>query len=240
VSKDLFRARVSDFAQFKLTEQPENANIYNGHETAMNVGSSDTGLLAAGKGHLHPHEDPADVSSLRGDTQAIRRLALLAAGDWVILQAKHTGETPCVPADPRAITAGEPIWAAGFPDPAFRVGAPDSWGQGLYVTHGKVASDIRASAWLGTLNPGSQEVFTGVYQPGIEAGELLLSDMDSQSGLSGGAVIDAKGRLVAVNVATGQEDYKFRKNSTLAVSVLKIFNALRAAGVDPSRYFSCR
>lgn len=104
---------------------------------------------------------------------------------------------------------------------------------------GVVGSDIRKSEWLATLNEPTRAVKIAVWQPAIDAGDIIFSDKDLIGGMSGGPIFDASGALLGLNTATGSTATEFRNDSAFGLSVKKVFQDLRAVGLDPSVYFSC-
>ncbi len=235
------RAQVRSVSQLTLTEHGSDANPYDAVRTNMRAEAYPTFLVVAGRGYLKPRASSPDVSDLARQPNLIEQIRHIAPGDWAILKTQTDHPSPCVPAQPTAPAAGSRLWDMGFPGPAFRSddNAPSSPGGVLVETYGRKAADLRTSAWLATLNSVSQTVFYEIYQPGIAAGELILSDNDAYHGKSGGPIFDQTGRLIGLHTASGNTADKFRTDSSLGVSVQKVFADLRSAGIDPAKYFSC-
>ncbi|MBI4678185.1 MAG: trypsin-like peptidase domain-containing protein [Elusimicrobia bacterium] len=240
VRDDLRRARRLQAGDLSLWEHDEDAVLYGGSSTELYDGDRAASLLAAGRGFLSPRRSPPDVSSIAGQDGLIRRISSLAAGDWAILRVERPDPAPCVPANPRPPVVGEPLWTIGFPGPASRQGSPGAPGSSRRATYGEKVGDIGSSKWLHTLNGASQMVFRAVYSPGILSGDLILSNQDSYHGMSGGGTFNSAGELVGALTASGQKSDRFLDDSTMGISLQKVFLALRERGVDPRQFFDCR
>lgn len=227
-------------ADLSVWEHPQSVVFYGGGPTDHEADGRPVFLAAAGRGFLSPRRKPPNVTGLANDARMIERLAAVTQGDWAIVKVELPAPGPCLPARERSPAEGEPVWAVGYPGPASRPGGHDSNGSDLRWAHGNAAVDFASSAWLDTLDPAGREVFLGIYRPGVEAGRLILSDMDSVHGLSGAPILTAEGELTGVLTASGQTRDRFFDRSTLGVSVQAVMQDLRGLGADPALFFDCR
>ncbi|MDD5656788.1 MAG: serine protease [Elusimicrobia bacterium] len=228
-----------------LTMHERSATEYGGARLTVQAGPAKTpvSLVVAGKG-LVQAETLFAWADLAGwtekDLDIVRRLQ---AGDWAILKAETAAPTPCARAGAEPPPAGAPLLLMGYPADAERKGAPGARAGKLYATIGKKSGDIHEhfifqhDDWR--LPPGTLSAQVKTYQPNIAAGNLIFSNNDAQKGMSGGPLFDDRKRLVAVANTAMSDGNAYRADSTVSVSVTKIFSDLRESGLDPARYFAC-
>lgn len=239
VAHAMTQASSSDVLDLRLLEHAQAATGYPGNKTWFYAGDDPTYLIFAGKGFSAPRKVPPDVAAMAGAVALLERVRAMATGDWAILAADGPKPSACMAADPRPVKDGDPLWALGYPALADRANRQHSGGNGVYATYGEAVRDARLSESFERFDPRSREVAVEMYQPIIDSGDMLLSNMDSRSGLSGGPMVNAQGELVGIRTAGGSDQEIFRNNSTYGVSVKKIFEDLRSAGVDPESIFDC-
>lgn len=163
----------------------------------------------------------------------------LVLGDWAIVKAERTADVPCVPADPAVPADRDPVWAMGYPGTTGRRGAPSSSFGGKYAVYGRKTGDIRLSAWFQASTPEERAFLLTLYQPALDSGDVILSDMDAYSGMSGGPIFDRRGRLAGLVTASGCTSGEFLDNSTFGISLQRVFADLRKAGLEPGLFFAC-
>lgn len=149
--------------------------------------------------------DEGKVDAMSGD--AVSGLAE-NQDDAALLKFDVPSAVPCLRAALAAPGAGEPVWAIGYPLWTTRHDGHDSDGAGKYVSYGLVRGSLRDDPYLPSLieTPSAWARLESIYgKP-----QLLLSDLDIMPGNSGGAMIDADGRLAALSygiVKNTQERY---------------------------------
>lgn len=235
---DLAWIQRAELGKISVYRHRNRVQAYGGTRTSMGGERfQELTLEVAGKGYFRSLKD--DLSSLSGRPDLIAQLSEVASGDWAIVKITAARRMPCVPADPRPLEEGEALFAVGFPAATKRTGAPGSPGGERRVSTGANAASIRSNAELSDLSPESREVKAAIFQPAIDAGDMILSSVDSFSGQSGGALLDAKGNLVGHVTASDNDEKEYVENGAYGVSVKKVFEDLRSAGMDPTKFFSC-
>lgn len=239
VKDSLDKASRSDLSDLELVELDQTVNRYQKQEIAFTVEKRAAYLLYAGKGFILGDRNPSDISKMAGDAPLSERFQALTVGDWAILITNGGKMGSCLETSAQIIPDGEPLWAFGYPASAQRSNHQNSYGKAVYIAYGEAVRDVKKSEFYAQLNLASQEVYRPIFQSVVDSGDLILSNMDSYGGYSGGPVINSQGELVGVRNTSGSNRTTFRNNSTYAISVKKIFEDLRGAGIDPGSFFDC-
>lgn len=160
--------------------------------------------------------------------------------DFALLKYELPAPAACIPAAPTSPAAGAEVWGIGYPNFTMRYDGFDSTGYKKHIAYGRVRGSIREDPYLQGLVAGDipWRRLDRVYsQP-----DLLMSDLDTMGGNSGGPLLDASGRLVGLTwgiVASSSE--KHLKATALGLRI----EALRrdvSAGLGEARMkqvFSC-
>ena len=239
LKNSLGKASRSDLSELELVELDQTANRYQEQEVPFTVEKRAARLLYAGKGFIWGDRNPSDISKMAGDATLSERFRALTVGDWAILVSNGGKMGSCLKASAQIIPDGEPLWAFGYPASAQRSNQQDSYGKAIYIIYGEAVRDVIKSEFYAQLNPASREVYRPIFQSAIDSGDLILSNMDSYTGFSGGPAINSQGELVGVRNTSGSNQNTFRNNSTQTISIKKIFQDLRSAGIDPGSFFDC-
>jgi Trypsin-like peptidase domain len=144
--------------------------------------------------------------------------------DYAILKFDTAAPgVPCVPlaaADPRP---GAPVALVGFPGAVKRAARRTDAGSRL-VSLGAVAATFAAGETPAPLPPQAiARLDAALLSPAA-----LLSDVDSASGASGGAVLDRAGRLAGVFSSGASDEETYRGTAALAVRASFVRREARA------------
>ncbi|MGK5085305.1 trypsin-like peptidase domain-containing protein [Bdellovibrionota bacterium FG-1] len=182
-------------------------------------------IVYAGKGFL---SDYPSLSSEKGFESGSSNLLEMRAGmdDFVILQAKSLGKTPCVPLSGEASHAGEPLWSVGFPNAIRRNSNLSSDGNQRYFASGKMISSWKEYS---DFSDYSAEAITAL-DFFHHSGPVCTTTIDSASGSSGSMVVDREAKLRGIVVGSYQAgvpiEMAFAEPITIVVQAKSMFEQL--------------
>ncbi|MFA6031018.1 MAG: serine protease [Elusimicrobiota bacterium] len=148
--------------------------------------------------------------------------------DFALLKYELPAPAACIPAAPASPSAGAEVWGIGYPSFTMRYDGFDSSGYKKHIAYGRVRGAIREDPYLQGLVAGDipWRRLDRVYsQP-----DLLMSDLDTMGGNSGGPLLDSSGRLVGLTwgiVASSSE--KHLKATALGLRVEALRRDIGAA-----------
>ena len=229
---ELSRASRRSVAGIPATEHDDDVAFYGPGSGEISIDGHSAYLIMAGRGY-------PDFALANGNPTDMARLRRLMLGDWALVKVSHSAPTPCVVMEETALPAGAPVWNAGYPTAAARGGLDDIHRRPL-ATDGQALDPRRLANAFGQLPADRVRPNAELYEPMLDAGHALLSDVDSNGGMSGGPIFDQLGRVAALQTMARSDAADYVPYSTFGVTTKKIFEDLRSVGVDPAAYFHCR